>query len=81
MDIHCYPRIQRAFVSVNIENNKFVFSNRLTWAFIILLLEKIYKVAYIILNFVDWKENIHFVLGCVDLNLALHIDEPLIGNA
>jgi len=44
-------------------------------------LEKIYKVAYIILNFVDWKENIHFALGCVDLNLALHIDEPLIGNA
>ena len=29
-------------------------------------------------NFVNWKENIYFALGCVDLDLVLHIDEPSI---
>jgi hypothetical protein len=27
-------------------------------------------------NFADWKESIHFALGCVDLDLALYVDEP-----
>src|SRR5436853_7783048 len=27
-------------------------------------------------NFKDWKENMLIVLGCMDLDLALRIDEP-----
>ena len=27
-------------------------------------------------NFKDWKENILLVLGCMDLDLALRMDEP-----
>jgi hypothetical protein len=27
-------------------------------------------------NFIDWKESIHFALGCVDLDLTLYVDEP-----
>jgi hypothetical protein len=27
-------------------------------------------------NFINWKESIHFALGCVDLDLTLYVDEP-----
>ena len=27
-------------------------------------------------NYNDWKESIIFLLGCMDLDLALHVDEP-----
>jgi len=27
-------------------------------------------------NYADWKEKILFTLGCMDLNLALRVDEP-----
>ena len=27
-------------------------------------------------NFKDWKENIEIVLGCMDLDLALQIEQP-----
>ena len=27
-------------------------------------------------NFKDWKENIEIVLGCMDLDLALRIEQP-----
>ena len=27
-------------------------------------------------NFKDWKENIKIILGCMDLDLALRIEQP-----
>ena len=27
-------------------------------------------------NFKEWKENVVIVLGCMDLNLALRIEQP-----
>jgi len=29
-------------------------------------------------NFKDWKENIEIILGCMDLDLALRTEEPLL---
>jgi len=29
-------------------------------------------------NYNDWKERVIFSLGCMDLDLALHVDEPSI---
>jgi len=29
-------------------------------------------------NFKDWKENIEIILGCMDLDLALRTEQPLL---